>query len=99
MSFKITKQTNLPDSEYEIEGEILADVVKTFRENTNDWQTELNKHTFEPAFELHTSNFEELKEKWIINKIHRTMIINANGTIKNAFVSLFDVNFEDHLKD
>lgn len=68
-------------------------------ENTNDWQTELNKHTFEPAFELHTSNFEELKEKWIINKIHRTMIINANGTIKNAFVSLFDVNFEDHLKD
>lgn len=68
-------------------------------ENTNEWQTELNKHSFEPAFELHTSNFEELKEKWIINKIHRTMIINANGTIKNAFVSLFDVNFENHLKD
>lgn len=68
-------------------------------ESSNDWQTELNKHTFEPAFELHTSNFNELKEKWIINKIHRTMIINADGTIKNAFVSLFDVNFEEHLKE
>lgn len=68
-------------------------------ENSNDWKTELKKHTFEPALELHASNFEELKEKWIINKIHRTMIINANGTIKNAFVSLFDVNFEEHLKE
>lgn len=67
-------------------------------ENTNDWYAELNKHSFEPALELHASNFAELKEKWIINKIHRTMIINADGTIKNAFVSLFDVNFEEQLK-
>lgn len=32
MSFKITKQATLPDSEYEIEGEIHADVVKEFRD-------------------------------------------------------------------
>lgn len=48
--------------------------------------------------ELHATNFEEIKEKWVITKIHRAMILNADGTINNAFVSLFDAEFEKYLQ-
>lgn len=68
----------------------------------SEWLNELkkNKFTSNPnTIELFSSNFDEIKEKWVINKIHRTMIINANGTINNAFVSLFDANFENKLNN
>ncbi len=42
-------------------------------------------------------DFRELKEKWVINKIHRTIVINADGTIKNGFANLFDTQFSTFL--
>jgi len=62
------------------------------------WKKELSKYKFDGVTELQATNFEDLKEKWVINKIHRTMIINSNGTVNNAFVSIFDVSFEKYLK-
>jgi len=62
------------------------------------WTKLLSNYKFGNIREYRATNFENLKEKWVINKIHRTMIINANKTIDNAFVSLFDVKFEDNLK-
>ncbi|TGD59722.1 TlpA family protein disulfide reductase [Flavobacterium humi] len=62
------------------------------------WKTTLSKYNFKNTIELHATNFEDLKEKWVITKIHRVMLINANGTIKNGFVSLFDAQFEEYLK-
>lgn len=67
-------------------------------ENQSKWQAMLKNYRFEGIREYRTSNFEEVKDNWIVNKIHRTMIINADATINDAFVSLFDVNFESNLK-
>lgn len=61
------------------------------------WKTALKRHGLN-GLELHATNFKEIKDKWVITKIHRAMLINADGTIKNAFVSLFDANFENYLK-
>jgi len=56
-------------------------------DSDKNWKESLGKSKFNIT-ELHASNFEEIKEKWVITKIHRTMIINSDGTINNAFVSL-----------
>lgn len=66
--------------------------------SNSKWKEMLAKYNFKNTIELHSSDFEDLKEKWVITKIHRSMILNADGTIKNAFVSLFDAKFEDNLK-
>ncbi|RZJ73103.1 MAG: hypothetical protein EOO49_04715 [Flavobacterium sp.] len=42
-------------------------------------------------------DFQSVKDKWAITKIHRTIVTNSDGTIKNAFANLFDVNFEKEL--
>lgn len=61
------------------------------------WKEMLAKYNFKHTIELHSANFEDLKEKWVITKIHRVMLVNADGTIKNGFVSLFDAAFESNL--
>lgn len=67
-------------------------------DNQAKWQSILKNYDFERIREYRVHNFENVKENWVVNKIHRTMIINADGTINNAFVSLFDVAFENNLK-
>ncbi|MGK4567871.1 peroxiredoxin family protein [Flavobacterium sp. 3HN19-14] len=66
--------------------------------NQKNWLKLLSNYKFDGVTELRAADFEDMKEKWVINKIHRTMILNADGTIENAFVNLFDVKFEDNLK-
>jgi hypothetical protein len=39
-----------------------------------------------------------IKNKWAINKIHRTIILDNKGVIKNAFADIFDSQFEENLK-
>ena len=63
-----------------------------------DWLKEIKDKNYNNSIELRATDFEELKEKWVINKVYRTMIINKNGTINDAFVSMFDANFESYLK-
>ncbi len=67
-------------------------------DNQAKWQSLLKNYNFEGIREYRVQNFESVKDNWVVNKIHRTMIINADGTINNAFVSLFDVAFESNLK-
>lgn len=67
-------------------------------DSPNQWKETLSKFSFKNTTELHATNFEDLKEKWVITKIHRVMLVNANGTIKNGFVNLFDAQFESYLK-
>ena len=67
-------------------------------DNQTKWQTMLKNYKFSGIREYRVANFDDVKEQWVVNKIHRTMLINADGTIQNAFVSLFDVKFEKHLK-
>lgn len=67
-------------------------------DNQAKWKTILSNYKFSNITELRVKNFEELKDKWVITKIQRAIITNANGTINNAFVNLFDVKFVDNLK-
>lgn len=64
----------------------------------NKWKIVLSKYNFNGITELRAKYFEDLKSKWAITKVHRTIILNENGSIKNAFTNIFDVNFEENLK-
>ena len=63
-----------------------------------DWLKEIKSKKYNNSIELRATDFDELQNKWVINKVYRTLIINKNGTINNAFVSLFDANFESYLQ-
>ena len=63
-----------------------------------EWNNVLSKYNFDEILQLRASDFQDLKAKWAINKVHRTIILNGDGTIKTAFTNLFDLNFEDNLK-
>ncbi|MES2748395.1 MAG: thioredoxin-like domain-containing protein [Bacteroidota bacterium] len=69
--------------------------------NINDkidaWKEVLSNYTFNGIKQYHCANFEDLRAKWAITKIHRTIIVNKDKTIKNAFTNIFDVNFEKEL--
>lgn len=67
-------------------------------DNQAKWTNALSNYNFENVTELRVKNFEDLKQKWVITKIHRAIVTNADGTIKNGFVNLFDVKFADNLK-
>ena len=72
--------------------------------NINDsrekWLKTLQVHNLEKlnvAVELRATDFEAIKRDWVITKVHRAIILNPDGTIKNAFVNLFDANFKNNL--
>lgn len=67
-------------------------------DNQEEWLQLLKQYKFGVVNEFRVSDFEDLKSKWAINKLQRTIIIDQNGTIKNAFVNLFDVKFPTHLQ-
>jgi len=66
-------------------------------DNDSEWKKTMGKYKFDDAIELRSTNFDALREKWVITKINRTIILNANGTIKNAFTNLLDEDFENSL--
>jgi len=65
--------------------------------NQAEWNDVLAKYKFDGITELRANDFEDFKAKWAIMKVHRTIILNQNGTIKNAFTNLFEVDFEKEL--
>jgi peroxiredoxin len=67
-------------------------------EDHKSWVNLLSNYKFTGVQEYRCANFEDIKAKWAIMKIHRTLILEGDGKIKDAFTSLFDVGFEDKLK-
>ena len=68
-------------------------------ENNQDlWVKKIN--TFNNNFITNYRNYntDSLSDKWVVNKIHRTIVIGNNGKIKNAFTSFFESNFEQELE-
>lgn len=63
------------------------------------WVNTLSKYKTDGIVELRCKDFEDLKAKWAITKVHRTIILGSDGKIKNAFTNVFDVNFEKELND
>lgn len=67
-------------------------------DSLDDWQKTLASYNFDDTTELHATDMQKLKNEWVITKIHRVLLLNPDGTVKNAFVSLFDADFEKYLK-
>ncbi|MQP24385.1 hypothetical protein GFJ94_04830 [Flavobacterium sp. LMO8] len=72
-------------------------IAINMNDNIANWKNALKKYNFEGVKELHAVDFETIRKQWVITKIHRIIILNADGTIKNGFANLFDVNFEQNL--
>lgn len=63
-----------------------------------DWKMKLVDFENKNIEEIHAVDSKTLKEDFVIYKIHRTLILNPDGTIKHGFANLYDVNFEEYLK-
>jgi hypothetical protein len=66
--------------------------------DTARWQKLLGNYKFDGIIEVRSADFEDMRTKWAITKIHRTIVLDANGNISNAFTGLFDSRFEENLK-
>jgi hypothetical protein len=58
----------------------------------------LAKYKLHNIKEVSCKNFEDLKLKWAITKVHRTIIVDENGKITNGFTNIFDSKFTENLK-
>lgn len=63
-----------------------------------EWKKTMGKYSFDDAQQLRAIDFNILRDKWVITKINRTIILNGDGTIKNAFTNLLDEQFGSYLK-
>jgi peroxiredoxin len=73
-------------------------IAINLNDSQEDWKKILSNYNFDGILELRCANFEDIRSKWAINKIHRTIVLDEKGKIKNAFTNIFDVNFENNLK-
>lgn len=73
-------------------------VAVNLDKNQEAWTKTLAKYKFDGIKEYRCADFEDLKAKWAITKVHRTIILDKKGLIKNAFTNIFDVKFEEELK-
>lgn len=72
-------------------------IAININDSKENWLETFKKYNFKDVVELKATNFDEIKENWVITKVHRTIILNPDGTIKNAFANLFDAHFEKNL--
>ena len=47
--------------------------------------------------ELQAIDRNQMNQKWALTKVHRTILMNKNKTIHNAFCNLFEATFEEKL--
>jgi peroxiredoxin len=73
-------------------------IAVNLNDSQEDWLKVLKSYQIKGITELRCADFEDIKAKWAINKIHRTIILDKNGKIKNAFTNIFDTTFENNLK-
>ena len=74
-------------------------VAVNLNDTQNEWKKILKTYNLPGIIELRCDDFKDIKEKWAINKIHRTIILDQKGKIKNAFTNIFDTKFEENLKN
>ncbi|MFN3755366.1 MAG: TlpA family protein disulfide reductase [Flavobacterium sp.] len=67
-------------------------------EDHTKWLNAVQKNNHGTVNEFRAKNVDDLKDKWVITKLQRTIVTDNDGVIKNAFVNLFDVRFQEELK-
>lgn len=63
----------------------------------SDWVDAVKNLTCKDIIQLRAGDFNLLRKKWAINQLNRTIVLNADGTIKNGFTNLTDDRFADNL--
>lgn len=67
--------------------------------DTNEkWLKAIKDYSLNQNMELKSAQFHDIRKNWVITKVHRTIVLNSDGTIKNGFANLFDANFEKELE-
>lgn len=54
------------------------------------WLDQIKDYPHKNIIELRSTDFQLMKDLWIITKIQRAMTLNSDGTLHNSFVNLFD---------
>lgn len=62
-------------------------------DNDKEWRKNLLTYSQQGVTQVRATNFEALRQKWVLTKINRTIVLNPDGTIDNAFTNLLDDNF------
>lgn len=62
-----------------------------------EWKKIISQFDSSDVLQLRASDFNDLRDKWVVTKIKRTIILNPDGTIKDAFTYLMDDKFEEQL--
>lgn len=62
------------------------------------WLSQIENHPHHNIIELRTTDFQTIKDLWIITKIQRAISLNSDGTIHNSFVNLFDTTIDEKLR-
>lgn len=63
-----------------------------------EWLEYIQDFKHSNLIHLRSSDFSQMKDKWIITKIQRSMALDKNGNIINPFVNIFDKDIENILK-
>jgi hypothetical protein len=75
-----------------------TDFIAVNVDDEQEWKKMMAVYKPNASVQVRAVNFQEIKDKWVLTKITRTIILNPNGTIKNAFTNLKDPNFSENLK-
>jgi hypothetical protein len=75
-----------------------VDFIAVNVDTDDQWKRVISRYNFTAATQLRATDFTRLREDWVFTKIDRTIVLNSESTIKNAFANLLDDNFENDLK-
>lgn len=67
-------------------------------DNHEQWLSEISDNKLDTNSEFRALDFKKLSEDLVIKNITKTFIINADGTIKDSSLNLFDPTFYAYLK-
>lgn len=92
------------DAAHQLAAELKADIPNIdiisicIDGDQGEWLNIIKRYPSSGIIELRTDDFNQMKDKWIITKIQRSMILDKDGTIIDPFINIFDKNFESLLK-
>lgn len=66
-------------------------------DDQDKWKSFLERLSTDGIVEVRCADFEQIRTRWAITKIHRTIVVNPDGTIRNGFTNIFDKDFEKSL--
>lgn len=74
-----------------------VDFIAINVDNDVEWKKNLATYKNKNVIQVRATNFDELRKNWVLNKINRTIVLNADGRIKDAFTNLLDESIEKQL--